>query len=64
MDLSFPKRNGNDWVLAIYEWTQKKVSYRLSVTRFGLAPIEIPYLTSLYNMCFFFCQGEITKKSE
>jgi len=47
------KDNGNDWVLLFFKYAQKKELPFLA-TRFGLTPIEIPYLktTLIYIFCF------------
>jgi hypothetical protein len=55
IEFFFFKGNGNDWSLLFYKSAQKKELPNLA-TRFGLIPIEIPYLKTQFNTYLFFCQ--------
>jgi len=47
--------------LLILKSAQKK-ELPLSVTRFGLLPIEIPYIKKYFNIFISFCQEKILEK--
>jgi len=69
--IHFFQYSGNDWDLPrtlsklrglIFLKSAQKKELPSSVTRFGLLPIEIPYIKTNFNIFISFCQEKTLEK--